>query len=95
MGSDKNSDVVDEKHVDGHGHVDKVSTKEVDTAAQLVAGKHYTLEPEEARRIRYVKMAFEYGMSLTSRRRRKIDIHILPLMCGTHSLTIDFPFMSN
>ncbi|KAI6010102.1 MFS general substrate transporter [Pisolithus microcarpus] len=41
-----------------------VSTKEVDTAAQLAAGLSGTLDPEEALRIR-----------------KKIDKHILPLMC--------------
>jgi len=51
MGSDSQSDVVDEKRV--HPHVEKVSNREVDTAAQLVAGTHIILHPDEARRIRY------------------------------------------
>jgi ACS family allantoate permease-like MFS transporter len=41
-----------------------VSTKVVDTAAELVSGEYPELDPAEARRVR-----------------RKIDIHILPLMC--------------
>ncbi|KAI5983666.1 MFS general substrate transporter [Pisolithus albus] len=42
-----------------------VSTKEVDTGAQLAAGLSGTLDPEEALRVR-----------------KKIDRHILPLMCS-------------
>ncbi|KAG6334445.1 hypothetical protein ID866_4646 [Astraeus odoratus] len=49
-----------EKH-----HGVSVSTKEVDSAAQLVAGFSEPLDPEEALRIR-----------------KKIDRHILPMMCG-------------
>ena len=35
-------------------HVDKVDTREVDTAAQLVAGTELTLDKDEAKRIRCV-----------------------------------------
>ena len=38
---------------------------QVDTAAQLVAGQDFELDPEEAARIR-----------------KKIDWHILPMMCS-------------
>lgn len=44
-----------------------VATKEVDTAAELVAGDDIELDPAEADRIR-----------------KKIDWHILPLMCGEY-----------
>ncbi|KAF8841634.1 MFS general substrate transporter [Paxillus ammoniavirescens] len=61
MSSGSSVDVArDEKH----GHGVSVSTREVDTAAQLVASLSEPLMPEEALRIR-----------------RKIDKHILPLMC--------------
>lgn len=51
----KNSVVVDEKHApNDHEHGDKVDTKEVDTAAQLVAGTEIILDKDEANRIRYV-----------------------------------------
>ncbi|KAG0706185.1 membrane transporter [Suillus ampliporus] len=49
----------DKKHTDV-----SLSTKDVDTGAQLVAGLTSTLDPDEALRIR-----------------RKIDRHIMPLMC--------------
>ncbi|KAI6046644.1 MFS general substrate transporter, partial [Pisolithus marmoratus] len=52
-----------------------VSTKEVDTAAQLVAGFSGTLDPDEALRIR-----------------KKIDKHILPMMC-TANVVIRVQFM--
>lgn len=52
----------DQKHHD-HAGV-SLSTKDVDTGAQLVAGLTSTLHPDEALRIR-----------------RKIDRHIMPLMC--------------
>ncbi|KAF5362795.1 hypothetical protein D9757_011022 [Collybiopsis confluens] len=45
-------------------HHVEVSTKEVDTAAALLAGEAGEIDPAEARRIR-----------------KKIDLHILPLMC--------------
>ena len=51
MGSDSPSNTVNEKTV--HAHIEKVSSREVDTAAQLVAGTCTTLHPDEARRIRY------------------------------------------
>lgn len=35
-------------------HADKVDTREVDTAAQLVAGTEVTLDKDEANRIRCV-----------------------------------------
>ena len=54
----------DEKKHDVNVHV-AVAEKEVDTAAQLVAGQDFELDPEEALRIR-----------------KKIDWHILPLMCS-------------
>ncbi|PFH54029.1 hypothetical protein AMATHDRAFT_53809 [Amanita thiersii Skay4041] len=54
---EKPKEVVQEKYV-------AISTKEVDTAAQLVAGTDDSYDPEEALRVR-----------------RKIDFHILPLMC--------------
>ncbi|OJA13962.1 hypothetical protein AZE42_03611 [Rhizopogon vesiculosus] len=49
----------DEKHAGV-----SLSTREVDTGAQLVAGLTSTLDPDEALRVR-----------------RKIDRHIMPLMC--------------
>ncbi|EPQ50480.1 MFS general substrate transporter [Gloeophyllum trabeum ATCC 11539] len=52
--------VLDEKHLQNVS----VSTKEVDTGAQLLAGTHIELDEAEAMRIR-----------------RKIDWHILPMMC--------------
>ncbi|OAX37933.1 MFS general substrate transporter [Rhizopogon vinicolor AM-OR11-026] len=50
----------DEKHAGV-----SLSTREVDTGAQLVAGLTSTFDPDEALRVR-----------------RKIDRHIMPLMCG-------------
>jgi len=54
------AEAVDEKHA----HNVSVSTKEVDTGAQLVAGADIELDEAESLRIR-----------------RKIDWHIMPLMC--------------
>jgi ACS family allantoate permease-like MFS transporter len=45
-------------------HVHALSTKEVDTGAQFVAGLSTELDPAEAARVR-----------------KKIDYHILPMMC--------------
>ncbi|KAF8124325.1 MFS general substrate transporter [Boletus edulis] len=52
------------KHLqENHAHA--VSTKEVDTGAQVIAGLSGELDPAEAARVR-----------------RKIDYHILPMMCS-------------
>ncbi|KAK0448283.1 MFS general substrate transporter [Desarmillaria tabescens] len=63
MVSPSSSDA-DWKHDEKNDHVVEVSAKEVDTAAQIVAGASEALDPREAERIK-----------------KKIDRHILPLMC--------------
>ncbi|KAK0210341.1 MFS general substrate transporter [Desarmillaria ectypa] len=63
MVSPSSSDA-DWKHDEKDDHVVEVSAKEVDTAAQIVAGASEALDPREAERIK-----------------KKIDRHILPLMC--------------
>jgi hypothetical protein len=70
------SEKVDEKH--GHLSIDPY---QVDTGAQLVSGVHSRLDPIESLKIRYVWM---WCVILTHdfERRRKIDKHILPLMCS-------------
>ncbi|TFK34336.1 MFS general substrate transporter [Crucibulum laeve] len=60
------SDTTDEKaEYNKNAEFVSVSTKEVDTAAELGSGAQGPLDPNEALRVR-----------------RKIDYHILPLMCG-------------
>ena len=54
----------------GQHHV-AFTNDQVDTAAQLVAGQDFELDPEEALRIR-----------------KKIDWHILPMMCSTFLLRL-------
>lgn len=63
-----------------------VSTREVDTGAQLVAGLTSTLDPAEALRVRCV-MKITYTLTWFKRPwfRRKIDRHIMPLMCSEYS----------
>jgi MFS transporter, ACS family, allantoate permease len=64
-----------------------VSAKEVDTAAELVAGDDTALDPAEALRIRSVLYSSQRATSYPPHEvcRRKIDLHILPLMCSTSS----------
>ncbi|KAF9049383.1 MFS general substrate transporter [Hymenopellis radicata] len=64
MASTPPSPLMDEKLDEKHDHHTEVAAKEVDTAAQLLAGITEDLDPKEADRVR-----------------RKIDRHILPLMC--------------
>lgn len=66
---DEKSDVKDADGVAVHevsAHHLAFSDAQVDTAAQLVAGQDFDLDPAEAIRIR-----------------KKIDWHILPMMCST------------
>ncbi|KAF4611626.1 hypothetical protein D9613_003985 [Agrocybe pediades] len=63
MGTSSETSVENEKHVAEKNAFVAVTTKEVDTAAELAAGKG-EVDPEEALRVR-----------------KKIDRHILPLMC--------------
>lgn len=81
MGSstdEKHSNKLDEKH----DHHVEVSTKQVDTAAELAAGDLGELDPVEADRVRYVStLLFEQPVAHFSSR-KKIDRHILPLMCS-------------
>lgn len=87
IGSNSQSNTASEKNV--HAHVDKVSIREVDSAAQLVAGTRTTFHADEARRIRCVQLTFKLqAMQLMSRYifRRKIDRHIMPLMCSKPEL---------
>jgi hypothetical protein len=61
-----------------------VSTKVVDTAAELVSGELVELDPAEARRIRSACPSIGPMTSchLTPQFRWKIDVHIIPLMCS-------------
>jgi ACS family allantoate permease-like MFS transporter len=61
----------DDKHQDEKHHAFlSVTTKEVDTAAELGSGEQGELDPQEAARVL-----------------RKIDKHILPLMCSKYFLS--------
>jgi MFS transporter, ACS family, allantoate permease len=64
-----------------------VSTKVVDTAAELVSGEYAELDPAEARRIRSVCHSI-ICRHLTPQPRRKIDFHIIPLMCSACCVAI-------
>ncbi|PPR00815.1 hypothetical protein CVT26_012456 [Gymnopilus dilepis] len=57
-----------ENHEKDKDEIVAVSTREVDTAAELASGDQGPLDPAESLRVR-----------------RKIDKHILPLMCSPHS----------
>lgn len=72
---------INEKH---HHAALEVSANEVDTGASLVYGEHGALDPSEALRIRCEVMAqaLIVWRLLKSCGRRKIDYHILPLMCS-------------
>ena len=67
-----------------------VETAQVDIAAQIVAGKDVSFTPEEAARIRYasppshVVATLIYSLYLPVPS-RKIDWHLMPLMCSTSS----------
>jgi hypothetical protein len=73
--------VLDEKLSDDLKHDPKheahVAVSAVDTAAVLVSGDEFQLDPQEALRIR-----------------RKIDRHIMPLMCGTLFALLSHSFVN-
>ncbi|KAG9308683.1 MFS general substrate transporter [Chiua virens] len=65
-------------------HAHAVSTKEIDTGAQLVAGLDLSteLDPAESARVRFVTVNHCcLALILSVRGRKKIDYHILPMMC--------------
>ena len=78
------------KRLEAEGHIDVKSTvriDDVDTAAQLIAGKHINFTPEEAARIRCVPDIVVHGHDdlAHAHNRRKIDWHLMPLMCSEHA----------
>lgn len=82
--SDSNS--FDEKHIPNEKEDDNVAftTRQVDTAAELAAGDQEELDPVAALRVRCVPTpTFEWicMTDLLHGYRRKIDLHIMPLMC--------------
>ena len=74
-----------------HVHKSNVRTSDLDVAAALVAGKEVTFTPEEALRIRCVRSAVRYCLrhthscDLALLCRRKIDLHLMPLMCSEYN----------
>jgi len=70
------SDKSDEKR----GHL-SVDSYQVDTGAQLVSGVDSTLDQAESLRIRYVGVCGALFETHNFEQRRKIDLHIMPLMC--------------
>ena len=82
------SETSDEKAV-ASDHV-FVAVEDVDTAAELASGEQDVLDPREALRIRFVAPPVSFSVSYICLCRRKIDKHILPLMCSKSSLNIDY-----
>ena len=80
------SETSDEKDAIGT-HV-FVTVKEVDTAAELASGEQGVLDPEEALRVRFVAR-FSSSDIILYLCRRKIDKHILPLMCSKSNFNVD------
>ena len=74
--------------------VQTVGGSEVDVAAHIVAGKNISFTPEEALRVRCVAVfllavtaAHNSARRLTAilrDARRKIDMHLMPLMCSEY-----------
>jgi hypothetical protein len=86
MHSDSQSDAVDEKRA--QAHVDKVSSRDVDTAAQLIAGTQTTtLHPGEALRVRYAKLQLSLITFVRGRLSRisLISCHVQAQDRQTHS----------
>ena len=83
------SETSDEKDAIGT-HV-FVTVKEVDTAAELASGEQGVLDPEEALRVRFVArfQALTESDIILYLCRRKIDKHILPLMCSKSNFNVD------
>ena len=82
------SETSDEK-AEASNHV-FIAVKDVDTAAELVSGDQGVLDIEESLRVRCVTLEFLFFFSSfdtckSTICRRKIDKHILPLMCSKSS----------
>ena len=72
-----------------------VAVKDVDTAAELASGEQGVLDPVEALRVRFVSPESHFRFSDTCLCRRKIDKHILPLMCSKSSFIVDDGFIED
>lgn len=84
MHSGSQSDVVDEKRA--QAHVDKVSSRDVDTAAQLIAGTQTTtLHPDEALRVRYATLQLSLITFIRLSRIYLIGCHVQTQDRQTHS----------
>jgi hypothetical protein len=78
---------LDEKSGSDHGL--EVAPNSLDTGAELLYGKNDALDPAEAERIKYVFHQYLPPRTwLTSARRKKIDLHLLPLMCSRCSFIL-------
>ena len=66
-----------------------IAVKDVDTAAELASGEQGVLDPGEVLRIRFVVPEVSFSDSDICLCRRKIDKHILPLMCSKPSYSVD------
>ena len=66
-----------------------IAVKDVDTAAELTSGEQGVLDPKEVLRIRFVAPEVSFSDSDICLCRRKIDKHILPLMCSKPSYSVD------
>jgi hypothetical protein len=84
MGSDtdtsrKTEQQLDDKHVSPH----VAELDEVDVAAKLAAAADGSLDSATALRLRLVGST-PVLKGLTHSHRRKIDLHLMPLMCSTY-----------
>ena len=70
-----------EKSDEKRAHL-SIDSYQADTGAQLVSGVHSPLDPTESLRIRYVQVCGVSFGTHNFEQRRKIDRHILPLMCS-------------
>ncbi|KAH0833911.1 hypothetical protein J3R83DRAFT_11095 [Lanmaoa asiatica] len=79
------SDIQGEKQIhlrEIHAHA--LSTKEVHTGAQTVAGLSTQLDPAESARVRFAKTnsSIVVFLLLEMHTQKKIDYHILPMICS-------------
>ncbi len=70
-----------EKSDEKRAHL-SIDSYQADTGAQLVSAVHSPLDPGESLRIRYVRVCKHPFGTHNFERRKKIDRHILPLMCS-------------
>ncbi len=84
-----------EREGSDHAYKPTVDTSDVDIAARLTAGKEISFTPEEAARLRCV-LSSHFGLANSQlfSCRRKIDWHIMPLMCSKPALLFPLNFVN-